>query len=209
MLVAGGASAIDTLRSSWAFIADEIGPDVVRLRRVRADAAVAPLLAELDAWISQRVEAPYIDLSGAKDFASFEERYTPKARRNRRRLLRRLEEKGKVAFVHSAGGAEARALALKAIELKRLWLSDRGLFSPAVRDDRFRDFFADATESAPSPCRVSAITVDGAPAAIMVFIRFRKAPRRPRLRLRPRPPEGWRRRAPARGLPPLGRRQPL
>lgn len=174
VLVAGGDGAIDTLRASWRFLTDAIAPDIVRLRRVRADAAVVPLLSELDAWVSQRVEAPFIDLSGAKDLATFEERYTPKARRNRRRLLRRLEEKGKVAFIHAAKGEQARELVAKSIELKRLWLSDRGLFSTALRDERIEGFFTSVTDGDASCCRLSALTLDGVACAIMIFVSSEK-----------------------------------
>ena len=99
--------ALDVMRAGWAFLASHAKGDVVRLRRVRSDAAVAPLMAEIGARITDRQKAPYLDLTSAPSFAKYEERYSGQVRRNRRRLSRRLEEQGPMLFERHKGGAEA------------------------------------------------------------------------------------------------------
>jgi CelD/BcsL family acetyltransferase involved in cellulose biosynthesis len=165
--------AVPLLGDAWSFIARELKPNLVLLRKVRDDAAIAPLLGNLDAFAVERLQAPYLDLSSAPDFATFERRYSPRSRRNRGRLARRLKELGEMAFERCREGARARALAIEAIELKREWLKERGLVSPALADPRFASFFADVAQSAsrPTGCEVHALTSDGEAAAIEITLR--------------------------------------
>ena len=160
----------DVIRAGWSFLAARAKGDIVRLRRVRSDAAVAALMTDIGATISDRQTAPYLDLTSAKSFADYEPRYSAHARRNRRRLGRRLDEQGKVTFERLKGGARARDLAVKALELKAEWLASRGLVSHAIADARMARFFADAAEGAthPTGCIVSALNVDGEAAALEV-----------------------------------------
>jgi CelD/BcsL family acetyltransferase involved in cellulose biosynthesis len=160
------------LRQSWEYVRKNIPADVVRLRKVRADAAVAPLLAELGGQVTERLEAPYLDLASAKDFAAYEQRYSGGARRNRRRLFRRLDELGTITFEALTSGAEVRELITLAIELKRKWLATRGLVSKAIADDKFTRFFSDvaAAEERPAGCRVAVLKTAGRPVAIEVAI---------------------------------------
>ena len=120
------------MRQAWRFIAARLGADVVCLRKVRADAAVAPLLRELGMRQTDAAEAPYLDLASAPDFAGYELRYTGKARKNRRRLARRLAEQGPLAIERHTGGAEARAAAPQAVALKREWIKHTGRVSRAL-----------------------------------------------------------------------------
>lgn len=161
------------LREAWSFIASELEPDLVRLRKVRDDAAAAPLLSELNAFSAERLEAPYLDLASAGDFAAYEQRYSPRSRRNRRRLARRFEERGTMAFEHFREGTRARELTGLALGLKREWLKERGLVSPALADPRMALFFADVTEgtSRPSGCEVFALTSNGEAAAVEITLR--------------------------------------
>jgi len=160
------------LGEAWSFIASALKPDLVRLRKVRDDAAIAPFLSDLNAFAAERLQAPYLDLSSAPDFATFERRYSPRSRRNRRRLVRRLHELGPTAFERCREGAHARALACEAIELKREWLKERGLVSSALADPRFASFFADVAQGAtrPTGCEVSALTCNGEAAAIEITL---------------------------------------
>ena len=165
--------AVPLLGEAWSFIAHELKPDLVRLRKVRDDAAIAPFLGDLSAFPAERLQAPYLDLASAPDFATFERRYSPRSRRNRRRLSRRLEELGTMAFERCSEGARARELAIKAVELKREWLNERGIVSPALADPRFASFFADVAQgsSHPTGCEVHALTSDNEAAAIEITLR--------------------------------------
>jgi len=165
--------AIPFLGDAWVFITRELKPDLVRLRKVRDDAAIAALLNDLNAISSERHDAPYLDLASAPDFATFERRYSPRSRRNRRRLFRRLQELGPATFERCREGPRARELAVEAIDLKREWLKERGLVSPALADPRFASFFADVAQETvrPTGCEVSALTSGGESAAIEITLR--------------------------------------
>ena len=162
--------ALECLRAGWQFLKAHARGDVVRLRRVRADAVIAPLLDEIGALASNKQVAPFLDLTSAADFAAYEQRYSSRSRRNRRRLARRLDEIHVVKFERYKGGAEAAALAVHALDLKTLWLKDRGLVSHAIADPRMRRFFSDAVAD---PARstnsvVAALFCNGEPAALEV-----------------------------------------
>ncbi len=160
------------LREAWSFLTAELTPDLVRLRKVRDDASVAPLFAQCDALPTLRLEAPYLDLASAKDFAAYEQRYSPRSRRNRGRLLRRFAERGAMALECHQEGPQARDLATHAIALKQDWLKDRGIVSPALFDPRMAAFFADVAQGSthPAGCQVSALTCDGEAAAIEITV---------------------------------------
>ncbi len=160
------------MRQAWHFIATALGADALFLRKVRADASIAPLLRELGLRRTAVAEAPFLDLASAPDFAGYEQRYSAKARKNRRRLLRRLEERGAVVVERHTSGAQARAAALEAIALKRAWLEATGRLSPALADPRFAAFFADAAEGRgrPAGCGVSVLTSNGETAGIAIDV---------------------------------------
>jgi CelD/BcsL family acetyltransferase involved in cellulose biosynthesis len=164
------ADALDVMRGGWAFLCRHAKGDIVRLRRVRADAAIAPLMDEIGARIADRQKAPYLDLASAPSSAKYHERYSSHTRRNRRRLARRLDEAGPVTFERHRGGPQARALAVKALELKAEWLRHRGLVSHAISDERMARFFADAagSDGRSTNCVVSVLKSNGVPAALEV-----------------------------------------
>ena len=160
------------MRQAWRFIATRLGADAISLRKVRADAAIAPLLRELGVQQTAAAEAPYLDLASAPDFARYEQRYTAKARKNRRRLSRRLAEQGPLVLERHTGGAEARAAAPQAIALKREWIKDTGRIAPALADQRFAAFFADVADGRvrPAGCGVMVMKSNGEPAGIAIDI---------------------------------------
>ncbi len=146
VLCEAGPDTARLMRETWQFITTKLGADAIVLRKVRADAAVAPLFREVGLRCTGVEEAPWLDLASAPDFAAYEQRYSAKARKNRRRLMRRLEERGRVTVARHTGGAHARAAALEGIALKRASLAAAGRLAPALADPRFAAFFADVAE---------------------------------------------------------------
>lgn len=163
---------LSLLRQAWAYISARLGADAISLRKVRADSIIAPLLAELAFQQTAVAEAPYLDLSSAPDYAKYELRYTGKARKNRRRLARRLGEQGPLALERHTGGAEAREAAPRAIALKREWIKQTGRLAPALADQRFAAFFANVAEGhvRPAGCGVTVMKSNGAPIGIAIDI---------------------------------------
>lgn len=161
------------IRESWVFVLKALKPDVVRLRRVRADAIIAPHLASLASLETVVNEAPYLDLTSAADFTAYEQRYSSKARKNRRRLARRLEEQGAVKYARLSQTPAAGQAARQAVEMKQSWLRDRGLLSPAMADPRFAAFMSDvasAAECATAGVTVSLLTLNDATVGIQIGV---------------------------------------
>jgi CelD/BcsL family acetyltransferase involved in cellulose biosynthesis len=167
------ADSQDVLRSAWTFLKSRSGADVVRLRKVRADSAIAPLLHEIGGLRTETAVAPCLDLASARDYAEYEKRYSSSSRKKRRHHLRRLADLGAVTFEELTGGPAARALVEAAVPMKRKWLASRGLVSRAYADDRITRFFGDVAEAATKPagCLVSVLKVDGQPAAMGIALR--------------------------------------
>ncbi len=170
VLVEKGPDRARLLAGAWRHIVETGGADLVRLRKVRGDAAVAPLLEASHAHVTAEMQAPYLDLGSAPDFDTYQKRYPGRARKNRRRHRRRLAEHGPLAFDFLAEGPEARALVRAALAMKRAWLRDRGLTSRAFADGRLERFFLDVAgdRTRPTGCRVSVLSCAGQPAAIEV-----------------------------------------
>jgi len=157
------------IEGAWAHLVSRVKVDLVHLRKVRADALIAPLLERLGAatWCGA---APCLDLSSAPDAEHYEERYSAKARKNRRRLMRRLEEQAPVSMRVLDQGAEASRLAVHAIALKRQWLKSRKMLSPALADSRSQAFFAAIAAGGErnTGARISVLEVGGVAAGIQV-----------------------------------------
>jgi CelD/BcsL family acetyltransferase involved in cellulose biosynthesis len=108
--------------------------DLLHFRRVRADAALSPVLANTARPLGQPLEAPFADLSQDASIDAMLLRIGgAKQRRERARSRRRLEEKGEV-LLDVRRGAEALPVLAEAVAIKRDWLKERGLAS-AVLDD--------------------------------------------------------------------------
>jgi CelD/BcsL family acetyltransferase involved in cellulose biosynthesis len=171
-LCESGPDSATLMRTAWQFITTRLGADAIVLRKVRADAAVAPLFREIGLKCTGAEEAPFLDLASAPDFAAYEQRYSAKARKNRRRLMRRLEERGRVAVVRHISGAEARAASLAGVALKRASLAATGQLAPALADPRFAAFFADVAEARtrPAGCGLTVLESNGEIAGVAIDI---------------------------------------
>jgi CelD/BcsL family acetyltransferase involved in cellulose biosynthesis len=146
--------------------------DLLWLRRVRDDAAVAPILKRHAKSVGPLLQAPYVDFAGVKDVAAFDMRFTTKQRSDRRRHWRRLEDIGPACFETHATGERARDLARLAISFKRDWAVQSGRLAPTLFDPRLEDFFAAAAaygEHGP-PLRVSALLCAGEPIGVAISL---------------------------------------
>lgn len=141
----------DLLERAWNVIIETAGIDVLSFRKVRADSNIAPLLAEKGATVTERQLAPFLDLTTAPDYETYEKRYSSKARKNRRRLLRRFEERSPATIARYTSGTRAGELAALAVSLKRAWLKHRGLVSRALANPATREFFSTVATAAERP----------------------------------------------------------
>lgn len=163
---------VDLLTTGWQTVVRDIGADLVLLRKVRVDSFLAQLLNQLRSTPIALHEAPYLDLSSAPDFSTYEQRYPGKDRKNRRRQRKRLSEIGDVGF-RRLRGAQATAESLaRAMEHKRRWLHERGLASVAFANDTPEAFFRDAVASLRHPvgCCIAELTLRDAPVAVAISL---------------------------------------
>lgn len=121
--------------------------DVVALRRVRDDAALAPLLRRRAVAPTNLQASPVVEFQDTPTAAVFEARFPGKVRSSRRRRRRRLEERGPTRFVRHAAAPETAALVDTAFGFKREWARRAGVTSPALRDPRFAQVFLDACQA--------------------------------------------------------------
>lgn len=172
VLIDPRATTLQDLRVAFDFVLSKSGVDVLHLRKVRSDAALAPLLRERGAEFTDVQQAPYIAFEDQTDFTIFEQRYPKSARKNRKRQLRRLQETGTISFERLPAGDEASEAASLALSLKREWLRQRGLVSPAVADARTEAFFRDcASGDGPATgVEIGFVRSDGQVAAIEIAI---------------------------------------
>ncbi len=172
IVVEPGPDAQADIRAAWDHIIAHDRVQLVSLRKVRADAAIAPLLHEIGSIVTNPQVAPFLNFEGETDFAKFEQRYSSGARRNRRRQLRRLQDKGETAFVRLTAGPEASAAISETMALKRIWLKEKGLVSAAIADKRTEAFFRDCAADTvrDSGVRVALVRSAGETAAIEVTV---------------------------------------
>lgn len=162
------AAGDELVAQAWQMLKERSGADVIVLRKVRADSNLGRFLHSNDVIVTDRQVAPFLDLSSAPDFATYEARYSAKARKNRRRLLRRLEESGPVRIAAHTAGARAGELARLAVALKRAWVKHRGLVSRSLSHPATLNFFVDVTSSTERPvgALVTVLEAGGEAAAI-------------------------------------------
>lgn len=165
VLVGHGETAL--LEAGWAFI-QTLHADLFEARKLRADSRLA-LCGLLDRAVEgDRQEAPFVDLTRRVGESGPSFAYPARERSNHRRRLRRLEERGPLAYAMPLPGPEAARLAAVAIAMKRATLAQRGIVAPVINDPRFATFFTDlaADASGEVALRISTISCDSLPIGI-------------------------------------------
>lgn len=161
------------LKDAFKYVCETLRPDLFYLRKTRFDAAVTPLLENNAATILEENAAPYIEIRGAESFTEFSKRYSQRSRKSKRRHRRKLEEHGELGFALLVESSEANAAANHAIALKRQWLNDMKIISPAFKTDILDRFF-DATSKPgdhPIGLLVSQLSVAEKPVALEIGMR--------------------------------------
>ncbi len=128
------------LASAWDAILSQPGIDTLRLRHVRADAAIHGFLADNSRPAGETQAAPYLDLRDYPNEVSYNKRYSKVQRRRRRRIKAELQKRGDLNFAIYQNGEWFNSLTDRIIEKKRSWLRGRGLFSKALACGSITDF---------------------------------------------------------------------
>ncbi|MGL4296677.1 MAG: GNAT family N-acetyltransferase [Aestuariivirga sp.] len=141
VLMAPGLCPRAWLPAALRLIRDESGADMIRLRHVRADAAVAPFLTTHFRDSQQHDLAPVLDLTAFANEAAYEARYTSSQRKRRKKIRKGLEDAiGPVQFeILDQGSACDQAIA-EAVHEKHRWLAARGRKNQALCEDKIAAF---------------------------------------------------------------------
>ena len=161
------------LKDAFKYICKTLRPDLFYLRKTRFDADVTPFLENNAATILEENAAPYIEIRGAENFTEFSKRYSQRSRKSKRRHRRKLEEHGTLSFAMLEEGDEANAAARHAITLKRQWLNDMKIISPAFKTDSLDRFFDNSSKANDHPVGilVSKLSVEDRPVALEIGMR--------------------------------------
>lgn len=123
------------LRAAFEALSTRLGVDVVVLRKLRADGALAAALRGAGVTPFAESAAPYVDLAGFGDFATYEASFSSGTRRNRRQRRQAAEKVlGPLAFHIGVMSAvpNARDALDRAIGWKRDWLAAQGAVSGVI-----------------------------------------------------------------------------
>jgi CelD/BcsL family acetyltransferase involved in cellulose biosynthesis len=138
----------DVIEQGLAYAIDTFRPDVICLSKVRSDAAIARYLQERPGSVVESETARFVTLLPEHASSGTTASNSAKARKNRRRQLRRLNEQHDVAFTQQPCGAKMAATARAGLAMKRAWLNDRGLVSAALQCSCADRFFIKAAQRA-------------------------------------------------------------
>lgn len=136
-LVIDGPQRIAHLAAGWREIAAWNDVDLIKLSRVRDEAALADLPGFRGRTVIHIEHAPFLDLSQAP----------PRPDKRLRSRRRKLEEHGTVAFDVVADPVERQAYARQAIAWKRDWLRMRGRASAGLFHESLDALMAGLAES--------------------------------------------------------------
>jgi CelD/BcsL family acetyltransferase involved in cellulose biosynthesis len=160
LLIAADQDSRRLLAAAWSAIRGWGDIDLMEMRRVRADAAIAALPALAGATKANTTAAPFVDLRIAAAAAHRSSRTRNALRRHQRKLA----EHGDVAFEFVKEPQAKIRVVDEAVVFKRHWMMERGLWSDGYAHAAADQF---TRALAPQPAFwVSRMTVGGATAAV-------------------------------------------
>ncbi|MFO1033193.1 MAG: GNAT family N-acetyltransferase [Hyphomicrobiales bacterium] len=140
VLCARGEDLARWLNASFTYLGKLGSADLLRLRHVRADSAIAQVAGGklFDAQLRER--APFLDLTAFANEEAYEARYTGNQRKRRKKIRKALEDMGPVQFSALSNGAGREAAIAEALAEKNKWLAGRGRINVAVGCPKHREF---------------------------------------------------------------------
>lgn len=153
------------LAAAWEAAADPAFGRMVYLRKVRADARIAPLLARETVALNPQ-EAPFVALDRPPAQG--------RAARELNRLRRRLAEHGDLRFEVFAADA-ALAPLREALAIKGAWLAERGLPSKVIGCTAWEDALVRLAANPRGGLRVARLKAGAATVAIEIALEHRGA----------------------------------
>lgn len=164
LIDAAAGNPASLLREAWTHLLATARPDIVWLPKVRSDAAIAPLIAELAPLCAQQRQSAFAARAAAPA--------APSAKQRRTQARRCSKLGAPLRFFVLEGGDAARELAARTLAWKRAQLKARGVIAPAIADPAFDAFFADVAAGGdmPAGCRVVGLDCGSTTAAAGIFL---------------------------------------
>lgn len=162
--VSGYSPTADELSRALAVLRRELRVDLLVLRRVRDDAALAPALDELGALRSNETIAPEFPLCEKGPIPAPTGSLPPEYRDALRRK-RKMSAKSDLSFRVERGGPEAAEIVRLSLEWKAQWARERRIVSRLLAPD-FRDDFVALFSSPESGAAVGWLMENAEPVAV-------------------------------------------
>jgi CelD/BcsL family acetyltransferase involved in cellulose biosynthesis len=159
-LIAADQDRSQLLQAAWSAIRSWHDIDLVEMRRVRADAAIAALPVLADSAATNTTAAPFVDMR----LAGGDSHRSSRTRNALRRHRRKLAEHGDVAFEVVEDAAAKIHVVDEAVAFKRLWMVKRGLWSHGYAHAAADEFTRPLARQ--PGFRVARLTVGGVTAAV-------------------------------------------
>jgi CelD/BcsL family acetyltransferase involved in cellulose biosynthesis len=173
VLCAKGQDVSEWMRLALSSIKKENATDVLRLRHVRQDGLVENYAKAdmLDGKYHER--APYLDLRAYKNETEYDARYTSVQRKRRKKIRKRLEEKGAVTFNKLRCSMDIDKAIETAILEKNNWLSDRGRYNRIMGCPRHVNFLKSLAKTATDSFSMTTTELSAGNSAVSWEIAFR------------------------------------
>ena len=162
-------------RQAWQKIRKTPGVDAIQLLRFPTNSLLADILGN-DGYEERALqEAHYFDFSGFDNWDDVHASLKRSARKNRNNRRNKLAQCGELAYECVIGGTDRYAeLVGMALEMKQVWLREKGLHSSALSEDSAVEFLANLGGCAgrdgipPQGATAHVLTVDGTPVGIEI-----------------------------------------
>jgi CelD/BcsL family acetyltransferase involved in cellulose biosynthesis len=173
VLCAKGEDANLWIKAALTYLKTSKAADLLWLRHVRDDAAIAPIAKAQFKSAHLHEKAPYLDLTAFASEADYENRYTGSQRKRRKKIRKALEDMGPVSFTALPPGAPRESAIAEALAEKNKWLGGRGRINVAIGCPRHRAFLNRLASGASDALQMSLTEIKAGDRPISWEISFR------------------------------------
>ena len=151
-----------------------IAADILYIRHVRSDSALAPFAKQhlVDAHFND--QAPYLDLTTFKSAPDYDARYSSTQKKRRKKIRKHLQDLGSVSFSVLDDQAAADVAIASAVAEKDIWLKDRGRYNRIMSCPRHVDFLRRLARLSGAPVKlvVTKLEAGGKPVSWDISFRY-------------------------------------
>ncbi len=175
IIVAQNPASDAWIVEAWKVFLAQPDIDLLYLRKVRTDAAIASFLDAQAYNLPGPQSAPAIDLTRFKNWQDLDATSKRKHQKDRARYRRRFGEIGNLHFEMFEPGIVAQQSARQALLFKKTWLKKYG-YTSALVNETTEDLVLQLARGGPNPvqCLVSVLYLDREPLAVEIGFGWQK-----------------------------------